>query len=98
MRAARFDSNIGTPGFSKKAHFMGSASDDPATILMGVTKICLKSLLECVRLKTFSSNGYQQLQLDLHYMALSLRPLALRNAQFVCCCCCCCCCYVGSAF
>ena len=32
----------------------------------------LKTLLECVRMKTFSRFGFQQMQVDVHYLSLYL--------------------------
>ncbi|KAL7643787.1 UNVERIFIED_CONTAM: hypothetical protein RMT77_005793 [Armadillidium vulgare] len=38
------------------------------SILTGIIKISLKTLLESVRLKTFSRFGFQQVQVDTHYL------------------------------
>ncbi|KAL3158433.1 hypothetical protein ABBQ38_010667 [Trebouxia sp. C0009 RCD-2024] len=48
-----------------------------ASILAGISRVGLKSLVESVRLQTLSRAGLQQLQLDVHY----LRPLLRRFAQ-----------------
>lgn len=45
----------------------------------GIVRLCVKSLVECVRLQTLSRAGLQQLQLDVHY----LRPLLQRQAAIV---------------
>ena len=42
------------------------------SILTGIVKIALKALLECVRLRTFSKYGFQQIQVDSHYLHLYL--------------------------
>ena len=42
------------------------------SILTGIVKIALKTLLECVRMKTFSRFGFQQMQVDVHYLNLYL--------------------------
>merc|ERR1711974_146501 len=40
------------------------------SILSGIAKIGLKSLVECVRLCTFNQYGYQQMQLDVAFIRL----------------------------
>lgn len=65
--------------FEKKVQIFSAVSGDRESIMLGIIKICLKSFLECVRLKTFSRPGYQQLQLDLHFLGHSLRPLASKD-------------------
>lgn len=48
----------------------------PATsivsVLTGIIKISLKTLLECVRLRTFGRFGLQQVQVDCHFLQLYL--------------------------
>lgn len=39
---------------------------------MRAFQISLKTLLECVRLRTFSQFGFQQIQVDVHYLHLYL--------------------------
>ena len=41
-------------------------------MLTGIIKLGLKTLLECVRLKTFGRYGLQQIQVDCHYLQLYL--------------------------
>ena len=41
-------------------------------MLTGIIKLGLKTLLECVRLKTFARYGLQQMQVDCHYLQLYL--------------------------
>jgi hypothetical protein len=38
------------------------------TILFGVSKIMLRTMVECVRLQTFNKNGLQQIQIDAKYL------------------------------
>ncbi len=66
--------------FEKKVQIFGAVAADRDAILLALVRICLKSLLECARLQTFAGHGYRQLQLDLHYLALTLRPLASKDA------------------
>lgn len=40
--------------------------------MTGIIKLGLKTLLECVRLKTFGRFGLQQMQVDCHYLQLFL--------------------------
>jgi hypothetical protein len=42
------------------------------SVMTGILKIGLKTLHECVRLKTFGQFGLQQLQVDCHYLQLYL--------------------------
>ncbi len=42
------------------------------SILTGIIKIALKTMLECMRLRTFSRYGFQQMQVDVHYLNLYL--------------------------
>lgn len=52
-------------------------------VLLGVLKIALKSWVECVRMVTLGRAGFQQLQLDAHYMRAPLRAYAAANADVV---------------
>ncbi len=61
----------------------GAVAADRDAILLALVRICLKSLLECARLQTFARHGYRQLQLDLHFLALTLRPLATKDEALV---------------
>nr|CAB3267646.1 vacuolar protein sorting-associated protein 51 homolog [Phallusia mammillata] len=58
--------------FSERVDVFGPVEFSRTSILTGVVKIALKTLLECVRLKTFSKFGLQQLQVDCHYLQLYL--------------------------
>lgn len=42
------------------------------SVLTGIIKISLKTLLECVRLRTFGRYGLQQVQVDCHFLQLYL--------------------------
>lgn len=42
------------------------------SIMSGIIRLSLKSLLECVRLRTFSKFGLQQIQVDVHYLQMNL--------------------------
>lgn len=52
--------------------FNASIEFSKVSIMSGIIKISLKTLLECVRLRTFSKYGLQQIQVDAHYLQLNL--------------------------
>lgn len=44
-------------------------------VISTVVKMTLKTFEECVRLQTFNRGGYQQIQLDCHYLREPLQNL-----------------------
>ena len=56
--------------FNEKIEIFSPVESSKVSILTGIVKIALKTLLECVRLKTFSRFGFQQMQVDVHYLNL----------------------------
>ena len=58
--------------FSEKIEIFSPVEASKVSILTGIVKIALKTLLECVRVKTFSRFGFQQMQVDVHYLSLYL--------------------------
>lgn len=52
------------------------------SILTEILKITLKTFDECVRQITFSKNGYQQIQVDTHYLQMMWRDL-IDDENFV---------------
>lgn len=58
--------------FSERIEVFTSVDFSKVSVLTGIIKIALKTLLECVRLRTFSKYGLQQIQVDTHYMQLFL--------------------------
>ncbi|KAG7191141.1 hypothetical protein KM043_007169 [Ampulex compressa] len=58
--------------FSERIEIFSSVQFNKASILTGIIKISLKTFLECVRLRTFSKYGLQQIQVDTHYLKLYL--------------------------
>merc|ERR1712223_599230 len=58
--------------FNEKIEVFSPVEFSKVSILTGVVKIALKTLLECVRLRTFSRYGFQQMQVDAHYLQLYL--------------------------
>ena len=64
-----FASNI-QKMFSEKIEVFSPVEPSKVSVLTGIVKMALKTLLECVRLKTFSRFGFQQMQVDVHYLNL----------------------------
>ncbi|KAL0276673.1 UNVERIFIED_CONTAM: hypothetical protein PYX00_004191 [Menopon gallinae] len=64
--------NIHFQLFSERIEIFSSVEFSKVSILTGIIKISLKTLLECVRLRTFSRYGLQQIQVDTHYLQLHL--------------------------
>jgi hypothetical protein len=58
--------------FQKKVNYFDKVEFNSRAISTAIIKIALKTYLETVRLRTYSTNGYQQLQLDIHYLNLVL--------------------------
>lgn len=47
---------------------------------MTIVKLCLKSMQEFVRLHTFNRSGFQQIQLDMQYLRITLKDSAEDEA------------------
>lgn len=58
--------------FSEKVEIFAQVEFSKISILTGIIKISLKTLLECIRLKTFSKFGLQQIQVDAHFLQMNL--------------------------
>ncbi|KAI5715359.1 hypothetical protein M8J77_019262 [Diaphorina citri] len=58
--------------FSDRVDIFSDVTLDRSSIVTSLVTLSLKTLLECVRLKTFSRYGFQQVQVDLHYLQLYL--------------------------
>ncbi|XP_066151161.1 vacuolar protein sorting-associated protein 51 homolog [Euwallacea fornicatus] len=58
--------------FSERIDIFSPVEFSKVSILTGIIKISLKTFMECVRLKTFSKYGLQQIQVDTHYLQLYL--------------------------
>ena len=69
--------------FSEKIEIFSSVEFSKVSIMTGIVKISLKTFLECVRLRTFSRYGLQQIQVDTHYLQLYLwRFVADENVVY----------------
>lgn len=51
-----------------------------AWVISTVVKTTLKTFEECVRLQTFNRSGYQQIQVDCHYLREPLQNLVGNGA------------------
>ncbi|XP_055375834.1 vacuolar protein sorting-associated protein 51 homolog [Condylostylus longicornis] len=58
--------------FSERIEIFTSVEFSKVSIITGIIKISLKTFLECVRLKTFSKFGLQQIQVDTHFLQMNL--------------------------
>ncbi|XP_048584517.1 vacuolar protein sorting-associated protein 51 homolog isoform X2 [Nematostella vectensis] len=58
--------------FSEKIEIFSAVEFSKVSVLTGIIKIALKTLLECMRLRTFGKFGLQQIQVDSHYLQLYL--------------------------
>ncbi|XP_055327239.1 vacuolar protein sorting-associated protein 51 homolog [Paramacrobiotus metropolitanus] len=54
--------------FNERIEIFGDVDFAKVSILTGIVKIGLKTLLECVRLRTFGKFGLQQIQVDAYYL------------------------------
>jgi hypothetical protein len=71
--SSQIDNSLVHRLFSERVDIFNSTIEfSKVSILSGVIKISLKTLLECVRLRTFSKYGLQQIQVDAHYLQLNL--------------------------
>jgi len=69
--------------FQEKLRIFDEVDMTRSSVLLGVIKIALKSWVECVRLVTVGRNGYNQLQLDVHYLRPTLRAHAAGSPEVV---------------
>lgn len=58
--------------FSERIEIFSTVEFSKVSVMTGIIKISLKTFLECVRLRTFSRYGLQQVQVDTHYLQLYL--------------------------
>ncbi|KAL0420122.1 UNVERIFIED_CONTAM: Vacuolar protein sorting-associated protein 51 [Sesamum radiatum] len=50
------------------------------SVITTIVKLSLKSLQEFVRLQTFNRSGFQQIQLDIHFLKFTLKRIAEDEA------------------
>eukprot|EP00118_Oscarella_pearsei_P021995 m.250804 g.250804 ORF g.250804 m.250804 type:complete len:126 (+) comp40326_c0_seq20:1593-1970(+) len=58
--------------FSERIEIFSAVEFTRVSVLTGIIKIMLKTLMECVRMKTFGKFGLQQIQVDSYYLQLYL--------------------------
>eukprot|EP01113_Clastostelium_recurvatum_P024372 TRINITY_DN2910_c0_g1_i4.p1 TRINITY_DN2910_c0_g1~~TRINITY_DN2910_c0_g1_i4.p1 ORF type:complete len:351 (+),score=96.70 TRINITY_DN2910_c0_g1_i4:150-1202(+) len=69
--------------FDKREQVFAPPPDfTPASLMAAIIKIGLKTLYECIRLRTFGRNGYQQVQVDVYFLRGALaKVLGARAGQ-----------------
>lgn len=50
------------------------------SVVTTIVKLSLKSIQEFVRLQTFNRSGFQQIQLDIHFLRTALKDIAVDEA------------------
>lgn len=50
------------------------------SVVTTIVKLSLKSIQEFVRLQTFNRSGFQQIQLDIHFLRTALKDIAEDEA------------------
>lgn len=71
--SSQLDTSLVQKLFSERVDIFNATTEfSKVSILSGVVKISLKTLLECVRLRTFSKYGLQQIQVDAHFLQMNL--------------------------
>ncbi|KAF5402146.1 hypothetical protein PHET_04331, partial [Paragonimus heterotremus] len=58
--------------FTQRVDIFASVEANRESLLLGVIKISLKTLVECVRLQTFGKFGLQQIQVDCRFLQIHL--------------------------
>ncbi|VDP90327.1 unnamed protein product [Echinostoma caproni] len=58
--------------FTQRVDIFASVEANCESLLLGIIKIGLKTLVECVRLQTFGKFGLQQIQVDCRYLQIHL--------------------------
>ncbi|OAY48755.1 vacuolar protein sorting-associated protein 51 homolog isoform X1 [Manihot esculenta] len=59
--------------FKQKVEIFTKTEFTQESVVTTIVKLCLKSLLEFVRLKTFNRSGFQQIQLDIQFLRAPVR-------------------------
>jgi len=68
-------SNTNLSLFDKKVDLYAQVDFNVNSVMIGIMKLTLKSFMECLRLKTFGTNGYHQIQIDLQYLKMILNDM-----------------------
>jgi hypothetical protein len=67
--------------FQKKASYFGKVEFAEKSIVTAIVNVALKTFVESVRVITTDRSGFQQLQVDCHYLSMTLQPLVSDAAQ-----------------
>lgn len=62
--------------FKQKMEIFTKVEHTQDSVITTIVKLCLKSLQEFVRLQTFNRSGFQQIQLDIHFLKTTLKDTA----------------------
>ncbi|XP_047269324.1 vacuolar protein sorting-associated protein 51 homolog isoform X2 [Capsicum annuum] len=62
--------------FKQKMEIFTKVEHTQESVITTIVKLCLKSLQEFVRLQTFNRSGFQQIQLDIHFLKTTLKDIA----------------------
>ncbi|XP_059311817.1 vacuolar protein sorting-associated protein 51 homolog [Lycium ferocissimum] len=66
--------------FKQKMEIFTKVEHTQESVITTIIKLFLKSLQEFVRLQTFNRSGFQQIQLDIHFLKTSLKDTAEDEA------------------
>ncbi|KAG8370607.1 hypothetical protein BUALT_Bualt13G0001000 [Buddleja alternifolia] len=66
--------------FKQKMEIFTKIEHTQESVITTVVKLSLKSLQEFVRLQTFNRSGFQQIQLDIHFLKTTLKDIAEDEA------------------
>ncbi|KAK4738007.1 hypothetical protein R3W88_001704 [Solanum pinnatisectum] len=66
--------------FKQKMEIFTKVEHTQESVITTIIKLFLKSLQEFVRLQTFNRSGFQQIQLDIHFLKTTLKDIAEDEA------------------
>ncbi|GER43704.1 Vps51/Vps67 family (components of vesiculartransport) protein [Striga asiatica] len=66
--------------FKQKMEIFTKVEHTQESVVTTIVKLSLKSLQEFVRLQTFNRSGFQQIQLDIHFLKTTLKDIAEDEA------------------
>lgn len=66
--------------FKQKMEIFTKVEHTQESVVTTIVKLSLKSLQEFVRLQTFNRSGFQQIQLDIHFLRTALKDIAEDEA------------------
>ncbi|XP_073525709.1 uncharacterized protein [Phyllobates terribilis] len=67
--------------FKQKIEISTKVEFTQDSVINTIVKLCLKSLQEFVRLQTFNRSGFQQIQLDVHYLRVAIKDTVDDDAS-----------------